>query len=80
MSIKNKSSVVSNGNSNFTSIFDGKILIGWEMAGLFSMCRDILLLSYSFHLRTAVRTCNFLVLFAATHTVIFYWGILSAIH
>ena len=33
MSIKNKSSAASNGNSNFTSIFDGKTLDGWKMAG-----------------------------------------------
>ena len=33
MSIKNKSSAASNGNSNFTSIFDGKTLKGWKMAG-----------------------------------------------
>src|SRR5829696_3650828 len=33
MSINNKSSAASNGNSNFTSIFDGKTLDGWKMAG-----------------------------------------------
>jgi hypothetical protein len=33
MSIKNRSYVVSNGNSNFAPIFDGKTLNGWEMAG-----------------------------------------------
>ena len=33
MSIKNKSSVVNNVNSNFAPIFDGKTLNGWEMAG-----------------------------------------------
>jgi hypothetical protein len=33
MSINNKSSAASNGNSNFTSIFNGKTLDGWKMAG-----------------------------------------------
>jgi hypothetical protein len=33
MSIKNRSSVVNNVNSNFAPIFDGKTLNGWEMAG-----------------------------------------------
>jgi hypothetical protein len=33
MSIKNRSSAASNGDSNFTSIFDGKTLDGWKMAG-----------------------------------------------
>src|SRR5919106_1760755 len=33
MSIKNKSSAASNGNNNFASIFDGKTLDGWKMAG-----------------------------------------------
>lgn len=33
MSIKNRSYVVNNGNSNFAPIFDGKTLNGWEMAG-----------------------------------------------
>jgi hypothetical protein len=33
MSIKNEPSAVSNDNSNFTSIFDGKTLDGWNMAG-----------------------------------------------
>jgi hypothetical protein len=32
-SIKNKSFAVSNGNSDFTPIFDGKTLNGWEMVG-----------------------------------------------
>ena len=33
MSIKNKSSASGNDDSNFTSIFDGKTLDGWKMAG-----------------------------------------------
>src|SRR5215216_5636788 len=33
MSIKNKSSSSSNDDSSFTSIFDGKTLDGWKMAG-----------------------------------------------
>jgi 3-keto-disaccharide hydrolase len=33
MPIKNEPSAVSNDNSNFTSIFDGKTLDGWNMAG-----------------------------------------------